>query len=143
MPTYAVRAPLVRWLREQSDEAHAAIGRYRVLAPGGRGLVTTHGVMPYYWRWTHAGLEKLFADNGNWASVRVTPGAGTSACLGMLFAMYLDLGFRRVGLGFVARPLIAVINTVATGIDGLSARLREPGPGALFASFHVVGEVPR
>jgi len=222
MPTYAVRAPLVRWLREQADEAYGAIGRYRVLdvgcgakpyepvfsvhaasyvgvdtvdnpraelkgpvedipvadssfdvvlcnqvlehcddpvravselrrvtAPGGRVLVTTHGVMPYhpsptdYWRWTHAGLEKLFADNGNWLSVRVTPGAGTTACLGMLFAMYLDLGFRRVGLGFVARPLVAAINTVATGIDGRSVRLREPGPGGLFANFHIVAEVPR
>ena len=30
-----------------------------------------------------------------WASVRVTPASGTTACLGMLFAMYLDLGFRR------------------------------------------------
>lgn len=138
MPTYAVRAPLVRWLREQAEEAYGATGRYRVLdvgcgtkpyeplfsahaasyvgvdrvdnpraelkgpvedipvddssfdvvlcnqvlehcddpvkavselrrvtAPGGRVLVTTHGVMPYhpsptdYWRWTHAGLEKL------------------------------------------------------------------------------------
>ena len=112
-------------------------------------LATTHGVMPYhpsptdYWRWTHAGLEKLFAENGTWASVRVTPASGTTACLGMLFAMYLDLGFRRVGLGAVARPLVAVINTVATGIDGRSARLREPGPGGLFANFHVVAEVAR
>ena len=68
-------------------------------------LATTHGVMPYhpsptdYWRWTHAGLEKLFTENGTWASVRVMPASGTTACLGMLFAMYLDLGFRRVGLG--------------------------------------------
>ena len=31
MPTYAVRAPLVRWLREQAGEAHTAIGAYRVL----------------------------------------------------------------------------------------------------------------
>jgi SAM-dependent methyltransferase len=222
MPTYAVRAPLVRWLRAQSEEAYGATGRYRVLdvgcgekpyeplfaphadsyvgvdpvdnpraelkgtvealpvedasfdvvlcnqllapcaaparavaelrrvtAPGGRALVTTHGVMPYhpsptdYWRWTHAGLEKLFAENGTWASVRVTPASGTTACLGMLFAMYLDLGFRRVGLGFAAKPLVAAINTVATGIDGRSARLREPGPGGLFANFHIVAEVAR
>jgi SAM-dependent methyltransferase len=222
MPTYAVRAPLVRWLREQADDAYRTIGRYRVLdvgcgtkpyaplflphadsyvgvdpvdnpkaelkgsveaipvedasfdvvlcnqvlehcddpvkavselrrvtAPGGRVLATTHGVMPYhpsptdYWRWTHAGLEKLFADNGGWSSVRVTPASGTTACLGMLFAMYLDLGFRRVGLGFAARPLVAAINTVATSIDGHSARLREPGPGGLFANFHIVAEAPR
>ena len=34
MPTYAVRAPLVRWLREQAEEAHRALGRYRVLDVG-------------------------------------------------------------------------------------------------------------
>lgn len=222
MPTYAVRAPLVRWLREQADDAYAALGAYRVLdvgcgrkpyepifgphastyvgvdpadnpraelrgrvedlpvadasfdvvlcnqvlehcddpvravselarvtSPGGRVLVTTHGVMPYhpsptdYWRWTHAGLEKLFAENGTWSSVRVTPASGTTACLGMLVAMYLDLGFSRVGLGFAAKPLVAAINTVAMGIDERSPRLREPGPGGLFANFHVVAEVRR
>ena len=84
-----------------------------------------------------------YADNGSWASVRVTPGAGTTACLGMLFAMHLDLGFRRVGLGAVAKPLIAVINTIATGIDARSARLRESGSGGLFANFHIIAEVPR
>lgn len=222
MPTYAVRAPLVRWLREQAEDAHGALGRYRVLdvgcgakpyeplfspraasyvgvdpvdnpraelkgsvealpvddasfdvvlcnqvlehcddpskavselrrvaAPGGRVLASTHGVMPYhpsptdYWRWTHAGLEKLFRENGEWASVRVTPASGTTACLGMLLSMYLDLMFRRVGLGIAARPLVAAINTVAGAIDGRSARLREPGPGTLFANFHVVAEVAK
>ena len=222
MPTYAVRAPLVRWLSEQAADAHRAIGRYRVLdvgcgakpyeplfaphaasfvgvdpvenphaelkgsvealpvddgsfdivlcnqvlehcddpaaavselrrvtAPGGRVLASTHGVMPYhpsptdYWRWTHAGLEKLFRENGEWASVRVSPASGTTACLGMLLSMYLDLAFRRVGLGVAARPLVAAINTVAEGLDSRSARLREPSPGALFANFHVVAEVAK
>jgi SAM-dependent methyltransferase len=220
MPTYAVRAPLVGWLREQATDAHAALGRYRVLdvgcgakpyeplfapyaasyvgvdpvdnpraelkgsvedlpvedasfdvvlcnqvlehcddparavselrrvtAPGGRVLASTHGVMAYhpsptdYWRWTHAGLEKLFADNGAWASVRVTPASGTTACLGMLLSMYLDLALRRAHVGALARPLVAGINTVAGAVDGRSAQLREPGPGALFANFHVVAEV--
>ena len=222
MPTYAVRAPLVRWLREQAEDAHGALGPYRVLdvgcgakpyeplfspraasyvgvdpvdnpraelkgsvealpvddasfdvvlcnqvlehcddparavselrrvaAPGGRVLASTHGVMAYhpsptdYWRWTHAGLEKLFRENGEWASVRVTPASGTTACLGMLLSMYLDLMFRRVGFGIAARPLVAAINIVAGAIDGRSARLREPGPGTLFANFHVVAEVTR
>jgi SAM-dependent methyltransferase len=221
MPTYAVRAPLVRWLSEQAIEAHAG-GRYRVLdvgcgakpyeplfahyadayvgvdpvdnpraelrgfvedlpvddgsfdvvlcnqvlehcddpakavaelrrvtAPGGRVLASTHGVMAYhpsptdYWRWTHAGLEKLFADNGSWASVRVTPASGTTACLGMLLAMYLDLAFRRARLGAVAKPIVSAINTIAAAVDGRSARLREPGAGSLFANYHVVAEAPR
>ena len=222
MPTYAVRAPLVRWLREQAVETHAAIGRYRVLdvgcgakpyeslfapyadsyvgvdpvenpraelkgsvealpvadgafdvvlcnqvlehcddpakavselrrvtAPGGRVLASTHGVMAYhpsptdYWRWTHAGLEKLFADADGWASVRVTPASGTTACLGMLLAMYLDLALRRAHVGAAAKPLVAGINIVAEAVDRRSGRLREPGAGALFANYHVVAESPK
>ena len=220
MPTYAVRAPLVRWLGEQARESHGTLGRYRVLdvgcgakpyeslfapyassyvgvdpvdnpraelkgfiedlpvddgsfdvvlcnqvlehcddpakavselrrvtAPGGRVLLSTHGVMAYhpsptdYWRWTHSGLEKLFRDNGPWQSVRVTPASGTTACLGMLLAMYLDLAFRRAHLGALARPVVSAINAVAGAVDGRSARLREPGAGVLFANYHVVAEV--
>ena len=80
-------------------------------------------------------------DNGDWESVRVTPASGTTACLGMLLSMYLDLTVRHVRLGAAARPLIAGINTLATAIDSRSARLREPGPGTLFANFHVVARV--
>jgi len=222
MPTYAVRAPLVRWLEEEATRAQRDLGRYRVLdvgcgqkpyqplfaphaasyvgvdpvenplaelrgsvealpvddgsfdvilciqvlehcddpaqavrelgrvtAPGGRVLTSTHGVMPYhpsptdYWRWTHAGLEKLFAENGSWASVRVTPASGMTACLGMIVSVYLDLAFRRMRIGVLARPLVAAINSSAGRIDGLSARLREPGPSTLFANFHVAAEVRR
>ena len=221
LPTYAVRKPLLRFLREQASDTHAAFGRYRVLdvgcgrrfyeplfapfatsyvgvdpvenpmadlkgavedlpvedasfdlvlciqvlehcddpargvselrrvtAPGGRVLCTTHGTMPYhpsptdYWRWTHTGLEKLFLESASWGSVRVTPSSGTTACLGMLISIYLDLTFRRVGLGVAARPLVAAINTVAMGIDGRSKHLREPGHSSLFANFHVVADVP-
>lgn len=222
MPTYAVRAPLVRWLGEEARRAHADLGRYRVLdvgcgekpyeplfapyalayvgvdpvenpraelrgpvealpvedgsfdlvlcnqvlehcddpaqavrelrrvtAPGGRVLASTHGVMAYhpspadYWRWTHAGLAKLFGENAAWASVRVTPASGTTACLGMIVSLYLDLALRRLRLGPLARPLVAAINTVAAAADARSARLREPGPGTLHANYHVVAEVPR
>jgi hypothetical protein len=34
MPTYAVRAPLVRWLREQAEDAERAISDYRMLDVG-------------------------------------------------------------------------------------------------------------
>jgi SAM-dependent methyltransferase len=222
MPTYAVRAPLVRWLGEEARRAQRDFGRYQVLdvgcgqkpyqslfaphaasyvgvdpvenplaelrgsvealpvddgsfdvvlciqvlehcddpaqavrelgrvtAPGGRVLVSTHGVMPYhpsptdYWRWTHTGLEKLFAENGSWASVRVTASSGTTACVAMLVSVYLDLAFRRLRIGALARPLVAALNSAAGAIDGHSPWLREPGPSTLSANFHVVAEVPR
>ena len=135
---------------EHCDDPVTAVSElHRVTAPGGRVLVTTHGVMPYhpsptdYWRWTHAGLEKLFVGTATWESVRVTPSSGTTACLGMLISIYLDLGFRRIGLGFAARPIIAAINTLAMGVDKRSKSLREPGPSGLYANFHVVAEAPR
>ena len=93
--------------------------------------------------WTHTGLEKLFVENGAWASVRVTPSSGTTACLGMLISIYLDLALRRIRLGVAAKPIVAAITTVAMGIDGHSASLREPGPSWLFANFHVVAEAPQ
>lgn len=43
---------------------------WRVLKPGGRLLISTHGLMVYhpdpvdYWRWTGAGLQKVLADAG-------------------------------------------------------------------------------
>ena len=43
---------------------------YRVLRPGGRLLLTTHGIMVYhpdpvdYWRWTCAGLRRAVAEAG-------------------------------------------------------------------------------
>ena len=40
MPTYAVRAPLVRWLAEEARRAHADLGAYRLLDVG-------CGEMPY------------------------------------------------------------------------------------------------
>lgn len=132
---------------EHCDDPRQAVSELRrVTAPGGRVLASTHGVMAYhpsptdYWRWTHTGLEKIFLDGGDWASVRVTPSSGTTACLGMLFSMYLDLSFRRLHLGVVARPLVAGVNTISEAIDNASVRLREPSPGTLFANFHVVAE---
>jgi SAM-dependent methyltransferase len=223
MPTFAVRGPLVRWLRYEARRAHEDFGRYRVLdvgcgvkpyqalfagyaaeyvgvdpvdnpvadlqgsvealpvdtasfdvvlcnqvlehcddpglgvrelrrvtAPGGRVLASTHGVMPYhpaptdYWRWTHSGLAKLFWDNGAWGHVRVTPASGTTACLAMVFSLYLDLALRRARIGAVARPIVTGVNRLAEALDSRFPRLFEPAqPGTLFANFHVVAETPR
>jgi SAM-dependent methyltransferase len=216
-PTYAVRAPLARWLREQSERAHADLGPYRlldvgcgekpyapifepyvseyigvdpvenphaelkgavealpvgdgsvdvvlcsqvlehvedpaqavrelfrVLRPGGWLLLTTHGAYYYhprpadYWRWTHTGLEKVLRDNGEWASVTVTPASGTIACIVMLLNVYIDLAARRARIGLLAKPIVAGLNIAAEAIDRRSKRLQGPGPGSLHANYHVV-----
>jgi SAM-dependent methyltransferase len=218
-PRYAVRAPLVRWLREEASRAHDDLGAYRLLdvgcgqkpyepifapfvssyvgvdpvenpraelrgpvealpvedgsfdvvlcnqvlehaddpalairelfravAPGGRLLLSTHGTQVYhpspvdYWRWTHAGLEKIVRDNGEWASVTVSPASGTTACIVMLLNVYIDLAARRAHLGALAKPVVAALNAAAETIDRHAAGLREPRPGTLFANFHVVAE---
>jgi SAM-dependent methyltransferase len=115
----------------------------RVVRPAGTVLASTHGVYPFHpnpddlWRWTHTGLERLFGDNGDWSSVRVRPASGTTACVAMLLAHYLDLLFKGAGLRAAARPFVAFLNGTAAAIDERSARLREPVPGTMFANYHV------
>ncbi|HSL66171.1 MAG TPA: class I SAM-dependent methyltransferase [Gaiellaceae bacterium] len=216
-PTYAVRAPLVRWLREESDrlaregrrvrildvgsgpkpyeplfaagaDAYVGVdlagsdlvgtvealpvpdGSYdvvlcnqvlehcadpaqavrelrRVTAPGGRVLASTHGVQVYHpapddlWRWTHAGLERLFHENGDWSAVSVRPGSGTAACVGMIVGTFMHLLAKRLGVPALAKPVIALLNAAGEALDARVPALREPQPGTLFANYHVVAEV--
>jgi hypothetical protein len=90
-----------------------------------------------YWRWTHTGLERLFATNGDWASLEERPGAGTAACLGFLLADFVHLLCKRVHADAASRPLVAGLNRAAAAVDARVRDLRDPVPGALFANFHV------
>jgi SAM-dependent methyltransferase len=222
MPTYAVRAPLARWLAHEADRAAVDLGRYRLLdvgcgekpyaplfashvseyvgldtgshvdadlvgaieaipagdatfdvvvciqvlehvddpaegvrelhrvtRPGGRVLLSTHGAYVYHpnpvdlWRWTHEGLRHLFAENGEWGSVTVTPGSGTASSLAMLNAIYLEHVLRRTPLRPVRGAIVAGLNRAARALDRRSATLRDAGPGTLAANYHVVAEKPR
>jgi SAM-dependent methyltransferase len=122
---------------------------HRVLAPGGRVLLSTHGAMVYhpapvdYWRWTHAGLERLFGQGGEWASVTVTPGCGTTSSLTMLIAVYVEHVLRRTPLRFARGGIVGGLNRLAEVIDRRSAALRDGRPGTLSANYHVVAEKPR
>jgi SAM-dependent methyltransferase len=133
-------------LEHANDPPRAVRELRRVVAEGGRVLASTHGVQVYHpnpddlWRWTHAGLERLFRENGAWSAVAVTPGSGTTACIGMLVATYIHLLAKRAHVAPAAAPLVACVNLAARGIDSLSARLRDPGPGTVFANYHVVAQ---
>ena len=119
---------------------------HRVTAQGGRVLLSTHGAMVYHpnpsdlWRWTHEGLERLLRENGDWASVTVTPGSGTASSLAMLNAIYLEHALRRSPLRPVRGAVVAGLNRLARALDRRSALLREPRPGTLAANYHVVAE---
>jgi SAM-dependent methyltransferase len=130
-------------LEHVRDPAAAVCELRRVVKPGGRVFASTHGVFVYHpnpddlWRWTHTGLERLFNENGNWTSVTVSPGSGTTACVGMLLAHFIDLLFKRAHLRILARPLVVGINIGAAAVDRAIPALREPIPGSLFANYHV------
>jgi len=133
-------------LEHAGDPDQAVSELFRVTAPGGRVLVSTHGVQVYHpspvdhWRWTHTGLELLFLRNGAWASVTVRPVGGIATCLTAIVAIYVSLTFRRAHLGFVARGMVWLLNTGGAALDRRIPALRAVRPGSIFLNYHVVAE---
>jgi SAM-dependent methyltransferase len=130
-------------LEHAEDPAQVVRELRRVAKPGGRVLASTHGVQVYHpdpvdlRRWTHTGLRRLFEENGDWSSLTVVPSSGTTACVGMLLALYVDLLARHAHIGAVGRLVVAGLNTSAGALDRHIRRLREPLPGTIFANYHV------
>jgi SAM-dependent methyltransferase len=135
-------------LEHSEDPAQVVRELRRVVARGGRVLASTHGTQVYHpspvdlWRWTHAGIERLFRDNGEWAALTVAPGSGTSSCVGMLLGIYVNGLARRLHVRPLGRGLVFALNSLAAALDARVPALREPRPGALFANYHVTATAP-
>jgi len=118
----------------------------RVTRPGGRVLLSTHGTMVYhpnpvdFWRWTGAGLERLFRENGDWCSVTVSAGSGTASSLTMLNAIYLEHVLRRTPFRPVRGVVVSGLNRIARAIDRRATALRDERPGTMAANYHVVAD---
>jgi SAM-dependent methyltransferase len=130
-------------LEHVPDPAAAVRELRRVVRPGGRVLLSTHGIYPYHpnpddlWRWTHQGLERLFLKNAEWASVTVRPGAGTALTLAMLYGHLMDLLAKRLHIRGLATPYVALVNLAGEAIDRGIPALRSTIPGTLHANYHV------
>jgi SAM-dependent methyltransferase len=128
-------------LEHCDDPAQAVRELRRVTAPGGRVLVSTHGVQVYhpsphdYWRWTHEGLRRLFEQNADWSSLEIEPAAGTASGLAMLLGTYVEIALRRT---VFARPPVWLLNRLGPALDARSSTLRNPVPGSLIPNLHVV-----
>jgi SAM-dependent methyltransferase len=130
---------------EHLDDPLAAIREmHRVLRPGGVALLSTHGVHVFhpdppdsgrdYWRWTHAGLERLLLSGGSWASIRVRAQGNAIACVVTLTLAYLDGPLRRLGL--LGTSLIVAINFLTLRLDARFPRhLRVPSAGSIAPNY--------
>src|SRR5438874_632570 len=130
-------------LEHLPDAAAAVRELRRVIRKGGIALASTHGTAVYHpnpvdlSRWTYAGLERLFDENGDWSAVLVRPAQGTAATLAMLNGQFAQLLCKRLRVQLMARPVVAALNWSGAALDRAIPILREPVPGSLNATFHL------
>jgi len=106
-------------LEHADDPAELLDEAYRILAPGGTLLLSTHGVFIHhpdphdYWRWTEEGLTRLFRSRG--FDVQRVHHQGEVFLTGLLLAAY-PIGAPTFSgtpvVRFLARAVTTVVNVV-------------------------------
>ena len=121
----------------------------RVLRPGGLVFASTHGTYSYhpdptdYWRWTHAGLRKLFEDSG--LSVRsIEACGGNLSTYTTLLLSDVSTRVARLGLMGPFSRVLAGIHAIVERLDPITQTrpLSAELPGGLPTNYLVVAERP-
>lgn len=114
---------------------------FRVLRPGGRLLLSTHGIMVWHpdpvdhWRWTCSGLKKAVEDQG----FEVVHFEGVMGLAATGVQLIQDAFYYRVP-GRLRHLLALVLQSLATFFDRIEPRVSKDMNAMVFA---VVAEKPR
>lgn len=146
-PEGAFDVVLCTQVLEHLKHPERAVGEFnRVLRPGGAVFASTHGVFLYhpdppgsdqdYWRWTHAGLERLFREAAPWTSIDVVPNGDVVACLGYIACQFLGEAGDRLPVPWLGRALLSGANRFIRRLDRrFPPRARVPHGGSMSANY--------
>ena len=114
----------------------------RILKPGGRLFLSTHGSYVYhpypgdYWRWTHQGMRLLCDSAPDLTFDCAKHCGGSVSSLGALTCIVLDQIARRNTIAHLLRPIIVPIINVVCGLaEKVSSKESPDDFGVLISTY--------